>query len=214
VVGFSSLFSFSSLSLLSPPSFFSLLSLFSTFLYPDLIGTGWPILALLHYVGVEYDDESELVSVVEFSSLSSFSLLSLLFLLFVCVGGGGGVYGFTPFCPCTSFFLFVCVWGSMALHLFVPCLSFSLGVPIRFSFSLCVCVCVCVSCGEVYGFTPFCTCTSSSSLLPLLSPSLISNQQERRMNVAITRARRHVAVIGDTDTVSFHPLFECLMDIL
>ncbi len=34
---------------------------------------------------------------------------------------------------------------------------------------------------------------------------------ERRMNVAVTRARRHVAIIGDSATVSSHPFLGRLM---
>ncbi|MEM7236032.1 MAG: AAA domain-containing protein, partial [Planctomycetota bacterium] len=34
---------------------------------------------------------------------------------------------------------------------------------------------------------------------------------ERRLNVAITRARRHVAVIGDSATVANHPFLDGLI---
>ncbi|KAF0698472.1 Aste57867_10895 [Aphanomyces stellatus] len=35
---------------------------------------------------------------------------------------------------------------------------------------------------------------------------------DRRMNVAVTRAKRHVALIGDTDTLSAHPFLKTLIE--
>jgi len=34
----------------------------------------------------------------------------------------------------------------------------------------------------------------------------------RRMNVAITRARRHLLVVGDSATVSAHPFYRAFVD--
>ena len=38
--------------------------------------------------------------------------------------------------------------------------------------------------------------------------------EDRRINVAITRARRHLCIIGDSGTISHHPFLESLVEYL
>ena len=38
--------------------------------------------------------------------------------------------------------------------------------------------------------------------------------EDRRINVAVTRARRHLAVVCDSETVSHHPFLKSLIDHL
>ena len=38
--------------------------------------------------------------------------------------------------------------------------------------------------------------------------------EDRRINVAITRARRHLCIIGDSGTISQHPFLDSMVEYL